>query len=317
MIVLYILLGIIAVIVIALHFSVRAYIKAGKDGVDIKVKYMFWNIYPRPEKPPKKPKKKKRKREKPPEENQEETSETALNTEISQPEEISIEELMKLEVNDVTPDENPEGEETDENKEETAEETEEAEETTEEKSAEENPQEDFPEEADDEVVENDEEKEKSTKEKVSSKIDNLKGKFNKIKPYIPMGWKYFKKMLKTIRIHHLDFEITVGKDDAYEAAMLYGKVQGAVSGVLALVSGMFTVKIDRADVKCVFDKKTFDGKVSAEIKIRPSAVIAIAVCVGVNFLKLWLPGFIKSRKKAKAEKKKAEVKDNKAEEKAA
>ena len=312
MIVLYILLGIIAVIVIALHFSVRAYIKAGKDGVDIKVKYMFWDIYPRPEKPPKK---KKRKREKPPEENQEETSETALNTENSQPEEIPIEELMKLEVNDVTPDENPEVEETDESKEETAEEAEET--PPEEKSEEENPQEDFPEEADDEVVENDEEEEKSSKEKVSSKIDNLKGKFNKIKPYIPMGWKYFKKMLKTIRIHHLDFEITVGKDDAYEAAMLYGKVQGAVSGVLALISGMFTVKIDRADVKCVFDKKTFDGKVSAEIKIRPSAVIAIAVCVGVNFLKLWLPGFIKSRKKAKAEKKKAEVKDNKAEEKAA
>ena len=58
-IVLYILLGIIALIVILLHFSVRATIKASKQGVDIKVKWLFFTFYPRKPKKPKKPKKKK------------------------------------------------------------------------------------------------------------------------------------------------------------------------------------------------------------------------------------------------------------------
>ena len=57
-IVLWILLGIIAVIVILLHFSITARIDLNKKGFDLKVRYMFFDIYPR------KPKKKKQKRSK-------------------------------------------------------------------------------------------------------------------------------------------------------------------------------------------------------------------------------------------------------------
>lgn len=57
-IVLWILLGIIAVIVILLHFSITAQIDLNKKGFDLKVRYMFFDIYPR------KPKKKKQKRSK-------------------------------------------------------------------------------------------------------------------------------------------------------------------------------------------------------------------------------------------------------------
>ena len=58
-IVLYILLGIIALIVILLHFSVRATIKASKQGAEIKVKWLFFTLYPRKPKKPKKSKKNK------------------------------------------------------------------------------------------------------------------------------------------------------------------------------------------------------------------------------------------------------------------
>lgn len=57
-IVLWILLGIIAVIVILLHFSITAQIDLNKKGFDLRVRYMFFDIYPR------KPKKKKQKRSK-------------------------------------------------------------------------------------------------------------------------------------------------------------------------------------------------------------------------------------------------------------
>lgn len=46
-IVLWILLGIIAVIVILLHFSITAQIDLNKKGFDLKVRYMFFDIYPR------------------------------------------------------------------------------------------------------------------------------------------------------------------------------------------------------------------------------------------------------------------------------
>ena len=49
-IVLWILLALIAVVVILLHFSVTAYIKANSDGFDIRIKYMFFTVYPRPPK---------------------------------------------------------------------------------------------------------------------------------------------------------------------------------------------------------------------------------------------------------------------------
>ena len=52
---LYIILGIIALIVILLHFSVNAYIKLDDDGFKFKLKYLFFNIYPRNKKD-KKPK---------------------------------------------------------------------------------------------------------------------------------------------------------------------------------------------------------------------------------------------------------------------
>lgn len=44
-IVLWILLGIIAVIVILLHFSITAQIDLNKKGFDLKVRYMFFDIY--------------------------------------------------------------------------------------------------------------------------------------------------------------------------------------------------------------------------------------------------------------------------------
>ena len=44
-IVLWIILGIIALIVILLHFSVRIYVDAGNQGADIKVKYLFFTVF--------------------------------------------------------------------------------------------------------------------------------------------------------------------------------------------------------------------------------------------------------------------------------
>lgn len=262
-IVLYILLGIIALIVILLHFSVRATIKASKQGVDIKVKWLFFTFYPRKPKKPKKPKKKKGEPDAVPEQ-------TAEQPDLS---ENGIEQFIK---------------EAEEVQKQTAaeEKTEETQETAAKEEAST---------AKSEKKDNKKEKKKAKEPKVKEettekkgKLAQLKDKFNAIKPYIPTGWKYFKKLLKKIRFTNIEADVTVGKEDAYEAAVWYGKVQGILFGLFGWLSCIFTVKLKHVDVHCRFNEKITDGEISLKVKVRPSTMIHIAFCLGFNFLRIWL-----------------------------
>ena len=262
-IVLYILLGIIALIVILLHFSVRATIKASKQGVDIKVKWLFFTFYPRKPKKPKKPKKKKGEPDAVPEQ-------TAEQPDLS---ENGIEQFIK-EAEEVQ--KQPAAEEKTEETQDTAVKEEAATAKSEKK-------------------DNKKEKEKAKEpkpkekpEKEKGKLAQLKDKFNAIKPYIPTGWKYFKKLLKKIRFTNIEADVTVGKEDAYEAAVWYGKVQGILFGLFGWLSCIFTVKLKHVDVHCRFNEKITDGEISLKVKVRPSTMIHIAFCLGFNFLRIWL-----------------------------
>lgn len=262
-IVLYILLGIIALIVILLHFSVRATIKASKQGVDIKVKWLFFTFYPRKPKKPKKPKKKKGEPDAVPEQTAEQPdlSENGIEQFIKEAEEVqkqtAAEEKTEKTQDSVVK------EETVSTKSETKKTK-----TVKKKAKEPKP------------------KEKPEKEK--GKLAQLKDKFNAIKPYIPTGWKYFKKLLKKIRFTNIEADVTVGKEDAYEAAVWYGKVQGILFGLFGWLSCIFTVKLKHVDVHCRFNEKITDGEISLKVKVRPSTMIHIAFCLGFNFLRIWL-----------------------------
>lgn len=262
-IVLYILLGIIALIVILLHFSVRATIKASKQGVDIKVKWLFFTFYPRKPKKPKKPKKKKGEPDAVPEQTAEQPdlSENGIEQFIKEAEEVQEQTAVE--------------EKTEETQDTAA-----KEETATAKS---------------EKKDNKKEKEKAKEpkpkekpEKEKGKLAQLKDKFNAIKPYIPTGWKYFKKLLKKIRFTNIEADVTVGKEDAYEAAVWYGKVQGILFGLFGWLSCIFTVKLKHVDVHCRFNEKITDGEISLKVKVRPSTMIHIAFCLGFNFLRIWL-----------------------------
>lgn len=324
-IVLWILLGIIAVIVILLHFSITAQIDLNKKGFDLKVRYMFFDIYPR------KPKKKKQKRSKKaelPEDSFDDFEEF----------EDNIEESLPIPQTDDTPDktgevseqiveakpEKIEKNEADENVSVT--EIEDKQEvisdidtdTNVEAGAEDKP----------EVITVKHEKkgfagklfhkkDKGEKKPVSkskgkkkSKLDELKAQYKKVKPYIPMGWKYFKKLLKAIRFTDTRIVLDVGKEDAYEAAMQYGKVQAGLFNTIAILAGVFTVKLKKADVNCIFDEKKFGYDVHTLVRVRPSTLIAIGFCTGVNFLKIYLSGRRKKKRAAKRRNKELAAKKN-------
>ena len=299
-IVLWILLGIMALIVIALHFSVTAEISADRKNVEYKIKYLWFTIYPRPPKKPKKKRHKKSKKKKTEgfEKSSDETLPAKPQTEA--PPEIPIEQLLEQEAEEVDAVENENEEENNDSL--TSEDVTEKTESENDKPEPSDKTESVQEKKSEEKKQADTEKphkEKTVKEdkKQNGRLDKIKDSWEKYKKYIPMGCKYFRKLLKTIRFTDTEIDLTVGKEDACEAALFYGKIQGVLFNLISLISGVFTVKINKANVNCVFDKKTFDGAVKTKIRIRPSALIALAFCMLAAFLKMYLPEFIKKSKK--------------------
>lgn len=331
-IVLWILLGIIAVIVILLHFSLTAQIDLNKKGFDLKVRYMFFDIYPR------KPKEKKQKRSKKSElsedsfddfEEFEDDIEESLpatqfaddtldKTEVEesepvdeiQPEEKSEDETIEQPAETVSADEIAEVTDKQENISDTYADTETDVEDKPEEIAVKQEKKVFAGKLFHKKNKGEKKSASESKGKKKSKLDELKAQYKKVKPYIPKGWKYFKKLLKAVRFTDTRIALDVGKEDAYEAAMLYGKVQAGLFNTIAMLAGIFTVKLKKADVNCIFDEKKFGYDVHTIIRVRPSTLIAIAFCMGVNFLKIYLSGRRKKKRAAKRRSKELAAKKN-------
>ena len=149
------------------------------------------------------------------------------------------------------------------------------------------------------------------KKKLDSKLEELKAKWDFIRPYIPHVWKYSKKLLKAIRIEQIKIAIDTGKEDAYESATFYGKLQAAVFNVLHLLSLIFTVDVKEVNINCLFNVKKLDAKGETTIRLRPSTVIAIAFCLLWCCAKIFIPYKLKQRRERKAAEK-AKKKKNKA-----
>lgn len=315
-IVLWIILGLIALIVVLLHFSVSVEVKGGTNSdFVLKIKYMGFTVYPRP------PKKKKKKSPKPKvkkktddtfeefkddleddfdggEDLLSDTEQIADFSEISQKEEIErLSETAEntMDIGGDKPADSPTGQSKFGNK---------AVNKFGKKAVKEKKT---------KAVKRKKEKSKKTDSKTGGRLDGLKRKYNIIKPYIPMGWKYFKKFLKTIRFTNTKIDIVTGKEDAYESAMFYGKVQAALFNILAVISGIFTVKLKKADVHCVFNEKKLEANGETVVKVRPSTMIAIAVCIGVSFLKIFLRERREKKRAEKAEQSKKQDSNEKSE----
>lgn len=267
-IVLWILISIIALIVILLHFSVSAYIKVDDEGFTIQVKYFFITFYPR------KQKKKKNKKRKIKKEDKAKEFSDSLDDQLFQEsfsEGDSVDNAIDAEEKLSEP-----SEQFSQNHSEFV-------------NKEKNQTQTLRKEHKKTVS-------KNNKSKKEGNTSSLKDKYNKIKPYLPMGWKYFKKLLKTVRITDVKINVDVGREDAHEAAVYYGVVQGALFNILGQICNMFSVKIKKADVNCIFTKNIINGSAECYVRVRPSSMIAIAFCIGVNFLVI----FIKQKRNDKS-----------------
>ncbi|MBR1864582.1 MAG: hypothetical protein IJ806_10900 [Ruminococcus sp.] len=318
------MLIIILLIVILLHFSVSIYVKGGTKTkkVEIKVKYLGLTLYPRK---PKKPRKKRRWPWQRKKENQQQQEDQQLDEMLQEIEE----EAAETDGPDGIADEKEEvhlsgsSESAGDNEESAA------------HSVSENAlsAEDISEPAQEEssaadVKEKEEKKEKKRPRKkkkgdkparadsedkkggLGSKIEGLKEKWNFIKPYIPIGWKAFRKLLKAIRFEGVAINIDTAKEDAYESAMFYGKLQAALFNVLAVLAGIFTLRVKEANVNCFFNEKRLDAEGEVTVRVRPSTMIHIAFCMVIKALTVLIPQLWRRRRKKKQARKDAEKAQN-------
>lgn len=131
------------------------------------------------------------------------------------------------------------------------------------------------------------EKNKLLKKK-NSKLNQLKQKWNLIKPYVPLMWNTLRKLLKKIRFYNTEIDIMLGNEDPYKAALNYGYFNTAFYHTLAFLCMVFSVKIKSCDVNTEFTLKKFELKVSGDVYIRISTVLAIAICLLFKMLKIYL-----------------------------
>lgn len=289
---LYIILGIILAVYIVLRFSVKIsyYVNSKTDELELSAKWLCFQIYPGPDKPPKEKKKKNQRlkvKRKQPEENSPKNVQDTLymyeiDKELTDETEAELDEKIEalekeLESQNrrlVQNSEKPSQQEKIN--------------AYKIKSREKHKKKHL----------NKSSEDKTADGGLKAKIKKAKKTWNKYKDYVPMTWKAFRKLLKQIRFYDTEIEITAGKDDAYDAAMLYGKLNTALFNGLGMIGAIFSLhKPKRAEIKCVFDEKIFEYKVSGRIRLRPSTILAIAICFGVKFL----VKFLKKRHKAKKE----------------
>jgi hypothetical protein len=264
--------GIIALIVILLHFPVTAKIKLGDSGLKIKVDYLWFDIYPRKSRKKKKKKTVKRKESRKPLQENSESFDDDFDSEISDYELMHGETPTdNAEQAEDTPNEIDNSVKNSETENDESEQSEPTGKSVDKTKA---------------VPKKNKKVERNKKDKSSGKLSQLKKKYERYKPYIPVTWRYFKKLLKSIRIKIDDVRLDVGREDAHEAAIYYGIVQSVIAQLLSFLSSFFTVNVSRCDVNCVFTENKIDGTAKLVIKARPSALIAILVCYGINFLKI-------------------------------
>ena len=127
-------------------------------------------------------------------------------------------------------------------------------------------------------------KSKKPKEKHSLDKDGLSEKIELIKMIIRSSKKGFRRLMRDIKIHDIALDFFVADEDAYEAAMNYGKINMAVYNSIAFLRTFFNVTIDHVNISVRFNSSdsAYDG--SLKLKIRPYTAFLASSSIFLKFL---------------------------------
>ncbi len=130
------------------------------------------------------------------------------------------------------------------------------------------------------------------KKKLSEKIDNVTKIIDKIKEnfgLIQVGVEFIKNasvsILRGIKFDNVVVDFIVSGEDAYVAAMNYGKLNIFVYNFISFIRSFFTVAIKSVDVVCDFDSKKSKYNGEMTLKIRVGTFILIVINGVMLFIK--------------------------------
>lgn len=243
-----IIIAVILLIVLAVNIPVTAYIRYHDGEADVKVSFLFKQLYPHVEK--KKRQKRKRKKHR-------KNIKKAETKPAS--EEISFDEPDAPEEHTAPPDENKQEEPPREDTEESSENT---------------PKKHKP-------------KKKSLIERLNTKLDELNEKKSSVQLAFELLKEPLKKLGGKVRIDDLKIDFAAADEDAYEAAMLYGKVNAAVYNALSAVRCFVPVSVTGIKIDCLFntpaEKCRWDGE--CKIRLRPASLLNAIIAVVFGYAK--------------------------------
>ncbi len=121
-------------------------------------------------------------------------------------------------------------------------------------------------------------------EKLSAFLDDLSEKKNAVQLLAELVMGPLKRLCGKIRIDDLKIDFAAADDDAFNAAILYGKANAAVYNTLSTVRCFVPVSVVRIRIDCLFntpaDKCRWDGEF--KVKLRPAslvnAILAVLFC---------------------------------------
>lgn len=239
-----IIIAVILLIVLAVNIPVTAYIRYHDGEADVKVSFLFKQLYPHVEK--KKRQKRKRKKHR--------------------------KNIKKAEKKPASPEEHTAPPDEDKQEEPPREDTIPEEDT--EESPEKTPKKHKP-------------KKKSLIERLNTKLDELNEKKSSVQLAFELLKEPLKKLGGKVRIDDLKIDFAAADEDAYEAAMLYGKVNAAVYNALSAVRCFVPVSVTGIKIDCLFntpaEKCRWDGE--CKIRLRPASLLNAIIAVVFGYAK--------------------------------
>lgn len=114
---------------------------------------------------------------------------------------------------------------------------------------------------------------KKKKEPLSEKIDKIFDILEKVKIIWSVSKKWLAHIFKHIYIENLMIDFLITDEDAYNAAMNYGKINAVVYNFLNFIRTFFTVTIKTVDIVCDFDAEKSVYDISAKVTVRPATIL--------------------------------------------
>lgn len=247
-----IIIAVILLIVLAVNIPVTAYIRYHDGEADVKVSSLFKQLYPHVEKK-KRQKRKRKKHRKNIKKAETKPASEEISNEPDAPEEPTAptdeDKQEKPLTEDTTPEENSEV-------------------------SSEPPQKHKP-------------KKKSLIERLNTKLDELNEKKSSVQLAFELLKEPLKKLGGKVSIDDLKIDFAAADEDAYEAAMLYGKVNAAVYNALSAVRCFVPVSVTGIKIDCLFntpaEKCRWDGE--CKIRLRPASLLNAIIAVVFGYAK--------------------------------